>query len=100
VLFTSLVSILRLGDFFSLRLKQSPTLYVDGPCERIEVMRCGVVTAIGGLGVGMIPFEADLYDAQTARFVRLIKTMQGPIFAWPWLRERQDPTPSPSPGYH
>jgi hypothetical protein len=98
-LFTSLVNTLRLGDFFSLRLNKSPKLYVDGPYENIEVMRCGVVTAIGGLGVDMLPFEADLDDAQTARFDKLISTMQGTIFAWPWSEERQYPATAPSPRY-
>lgn len=96
-LFVSLVNILRLGDFFALRLKESPTLYIDGPCERIEVMRCGVLTSVGGLGMGIIPFEADIDDAQTKRFVRLIETMQNPIFAWPWSKEHLDATPLPSP---
>jgi hypothetical protein len=98
-LFTSLVNTLSLGDFFSLRLHRSPKLYVDGPYENIEVMRCGVVTAIGGLGVDMLPFEADLDDAQTARFDKLISTMQGAIFAWPWSQERQYPATSPTPRY-
>jgi hypothetical protein len=98
-LFESVVKILQEQDFFSLRLRASPTLYVDGPCETVEVMRCGVVTALGGLGVDMLPWEADLKDAQTARFESLVSAIQAPIFAWTWSSEHQEvvPTPSPAP---
>jgi hypothetical protein len=99
-LFANLVHILEAGDFFSIRLKDSPTFYIDGPCEKIEVMRCGVLTIVGGLGFTNIPFEADVKDAQTRRLVSLISTMQGRIFAWSWSSEHQEVTPTPSPAPH
>lgn len=99
-LFEQLLKKLRDGEFFSIRLKPSPTLYIDGPCEAIQIMRCGVVTAIGGLGAGGLPFEADLKDSQTLRFDALVSKLQTSIFAWPWHREQADVTPSPSATPH
>jgi hypothetical protein len=99
-LFESLLKILQERDFFSLRLRESPTFYIDGPCETVEIMRCGVVTAVGGLGVDMLAREADLKDAQTARFDSLVNTLQTPIFAWPWSTEHQEVTPTPAPTPH
>ena len=97
VLFAKLLRTLQDEDFFSIRLKPSPTLYVDGFCETIHVMRCGVVTSVGGLSAGVLPFEADLKDAQTLRFDALVSKMQTAIFAWPWNNEHAyPPTPAPS----
>jgi len=98
-LFTSLVKTLQEADFFSLRLKKSPTLYVDGPCQTIEVRRCGVITAVGGLGTDMLHFEADLDDPQTAHLDAVITKLQEAIFGWRWSGERGEPTPSPSPAH-
>lgn len=99
-LFANLVQTLEQGDFFSIRLKKSPTLYVDGPCEKIEVMRCGVLTTVGGLGFTNIPFEADVTDFQTRRLISLIDAVQGHIFAWPWSSEHHETLPTPSPASH
>jgi hypothetical protein len=97
-LFKALIAILKSSDFYSIRLAPSPVLYIDGPCETIEAMRCGVATAIGGLGVDMLPFEADVKDPRTAKFTALLNAMQAPIFAWPWHKETYEPSQPPPPG--
>ena len=96
-LLKTLIELLQRYDFYAMRLRRTPVFYLDGPCETIEVMRCGVATAIGGLGVDLLPFEADVEDPQTSRFNALLNELQAPILAWPWAKEAREPTPAPSP---
>jgi len=71
--------------------------YLDGPCDKVEVLRCGVTTAIGSVGGEMLPFEADLRDSQTMRLTALADEMQAAILAWPWQNEEREELPSPAP---
>jgi hypothetical protein len=99
-LFASMLDALRKADFYSMRLREAPIPYLDGPSETVAVLRCGVVTAIGTLGTREIATEADLRDPQTTRFRALVDSLQGFIIAWPWSKERREPTPTPSPSPH
>jgi hypothetical protein len=99
-MFSKVVGTLRDWDFYSMRLHESPVLYIDGPFDTVAAMRCGVVTGVGTLGVAGLPFEADLHDGQTERFIKFVDALQNSIFAWPWSTERLEPTPSPSPSRH
>jgi hypothetical protein len=78
-------------------LKKSPIPYLDGPCRTIEVLRCGVATAIGARSVDMLIFQADVNDPNTVRFDALVNELQGPVFAFPWQGEFKEPSPEPSP---
>ncbi len=99
-LFSKVVSTLRDWDFYSIRLRETPMPYMDGPLDTVAVMRCGVVTVVGTLGTAGLPFEADLRDPETDRFMKLVNALQTSIFAWPWSKERLDPLPSPAPSTH
>ncbi|HEY1682474.1 MAG TPA: hypothetical protein VGF98_12600 [Candidatus Tumulicola sp.] len=96
-LFVRLRQTLRDEDFLAVRLKPSPTVYFDGPCQTVEIMRCGVVIAVGGLSPGILPFEADTSDPQIRRFEAIVDKLQASIFAWPWQNEHPEVKPSPSP---
>jgi hypothetical protein len=95
VLFGRLLQILKNDDFFAIRLRQSKTAYIDGPCLSVEVSRCGVTTALSGLGAGMLPFAIDLHDEQSDHFFKLFRNLQDSLFAWPWPESSSTPEPSP-----
>lgn len=99
-LFSQLVTTLRDGRFYSIRLHETPVQYIDGPFDTVAVMRCGVVTGLGTAGVSGLPFEADLHDAQTDRLIELVDALQSRVFAWPSSTERLEPTPSAPPLIH
>jgi hypothetical protein len=96
-LFTQLLNALRAEDFVAIRLKPSPTPYFGGPCETIEIMRCGVATAVGTKGGGLLPFLPILKDPQIIRFEELFDKLQTSIFAWPWQKEHLEVKPTPNP---
>lgn len=74
-LFTQIVSKLRDWDFYAMRLRESPVIYLDGHSDAVAVMRCGVVTIVGTLGTMGLPFEADLHDSKTDDFIKFVDAL-------------------------
>ncbi len=78
------VATLERDHFFDLRLTPAPatTFYMDGPEDRITVLRCGVTTTLGTVASGG---QVELNDAQGRAFTGLEDDLRNTIFSEKWV---------------